>query len=35
MPKGGRGGLWQLAKDPDTQDALRLTVLVSWKLRKR
>jgi len=35
MPKGGLGGLWQLAKDPGTQDALRLMALVSWKMRKR
>jgi uncharacterized protein YjgD (DUF1641 family) len=33
-PKGGIGGLWQLIKDPGTQDALRIMSLVSWKLRK-
>jgi hypothetical protein len=31
MSKGGRGGLWQLAKDPGTRGALRLMALVSWK----
>lgn len=35
MPKGGLGGLWQLIKDPGTQDALRFMAMVSWKLRKR
>ena len=35
MPKGGLAGLWQLAKDPGTQDALRFMALVSWQLRKR
>ena len=34
-PKGGLGGLWQLAKDPGTQDALRFMALVSRQLRKR
>jgi uncharacterized protein YjgD (DUF1641 family) len=34
-PKGGIGGLWQLAKDPGTQDALRFMALVSKQLRKR
>jgi uncharacterized protein YjgD (DUF1641 family) len=34
-PKGGLGGLWQLVKDPGTQDALRIMALVSWKLRER
>jgi uncharacterized protein YjgD (DUF1641 family) len=34
-PKGGFGGLWQLAKDPGTQDALRFMALVSRQLRKR
>ena len=34
-PKGGLGGLWQLAKDPGTQDALRFISLVSRQLRKR
>ena len=34
-PKGGFGGLWQLAKDPGTQDALRFLALVSRQLRKR
>ncbi|MHB8622567.1 MAG: helical membrane plugin domain-containing protein [Sulfuricaulis sp.] len=34
-PKGGIGGLWQLAKDPNTQDALRFMSLVSKQLRKR
>lgn len=34
-PKGGLGGLWQLAKDPGTQDALRFMALVSKQLRKR
>lgn len=29
MPKGGLGGLWQLAKVPSTQDALRFMALVS------
>ncbi|MGH8736213.1 MAG: hypothetical protein ACREU5_03690 [Burkholderiales bacterium] len=35
MPKGGLSGVWQLAKDPGTQDALRFMALVSWKLRKQ
>lgn len=34
-PKGGIGGLWQLATDPGTQDALRFMALVSKQLRKR
>jgi len=34
-PKGGLGGLWELAKDPGTQDALRFAALVSRQLRKR
>jgi len=34
-PKGGIGGLWQMAKDPGTQDALRFMGLVSKQLRKR
>ena len=34
-PKGGLGGLWQLAKDPGTQDALRFMALVSRQLRQR
>lgn len=34
-PKGGIGGLWQLAKNPGTQDALRFMALVSKQLRKR
>ena len=34
MPKGGIAGLWQLAKDPGTQDALRFMALVSWQMRK-
>lgn len=34
-PKGGIGGLWQLAKDPGTQDALRFLGLVSKQLRTR
>jgi len=34
MPKGGLGGLWQLVKDPGTQDALRFMAQVSWKMRK-
>ena len=34
-PRGGLGGLWQLAKDPGTQDALRFIALVSKRLRKR
>ena len=33
-PKGGVGGLWQIAKDPGTQDALRFMALVSKRLRK-
>ncbi len=33
--KGGIGGLWQLAKDPGTQEALRFMALVSKQLRKR
>jgi hypothetical protein len=31
----GLGGLWQLAKEPWTQDALRFMALVGWQLRKR
>ncbi|BAU49754.1 hypothetical protein SVA_3206 [Sulfurifustis variabilis] len=34
-PKGGLGGLWQLAKDPGTQGALRFVALVSRQSRKR
>ena len=34
-PKGGLGGLWQIATDPGTQDALRFMALVSKRLRKR
>jgi uncharacterized protein YjgD (DUF1641 family) len=34
-PQGGLGGLWQLARDPGTQDALRFLALMSRKLRKR
>jgi uncharacterized protein YjgD (DUF1641 family) len=34
-PKGGIGGLWQLVKDPGTQDALRFMALVSKQLRNR
>jgi len=33
-PRGGLGGLWQIAKDPGTQDALRFMALVSKRLRK-
>ena len=33
-PRGGLGGLWQIAKDPGTQDALRFVALVSKRLRK-
>ena len=33
--KGGLAGLWQMAKDPDTQDALRFMALVSKHLRQR
>ena len=32
--RGGVFGLWQMAKDPDTQDALRFMALVSKQLRK-
>ncbi len=32
--KGGLVGLWQMAKDSDTQDALRFMALVSKQLRK-
>ncbi|MGH8747349.1 MAG: hypothetical protein ACREUK_12775 [Burkholderiales bacterium] len=35
MPKGGLSGIWQLARDPGTQDALRFMALVSWKVRKQ
>lgn len=34
VSKGGLGGLWQLIKDPDTQDALRFVTLASRHLRK-
>jgi len=34
-PRGGIGGLWALAKDPGTQDALRFMALMSQHLRKR
>ncbi|MHB8729401.1 MAG: helical membrane plugin domain-containing protein [Sulfuricaulis sp.] len=34
-PKGGVAGLWQIARDPDTQEALRFLALVSGRLRKR
>lgn len=34
-PKGGIGGLWQMAKDPGMQDALHFMALVSKQLRKR
>jgi len=34
-PAGGIGGLWQLAKDPGTQDAVRFMGLVSKQLRNR
>lgn len=33
-PRGGLGGLWRIAKDPGTQDALRYMALVSRQLRK-
>ena len=33
-PRGGWGGLIQIAKDPGTQDALRFMALVSKRLRK-
>lgn len=33
-PRGGLGGLWQIATDPGTQDALRFMALVSRQLRK-
>lgn len=32
--KGGFGGLWKLATDPDTQEALRFMVLMSKQLKK-
>jgi uncharacterized protein YjgD (DUF1641 family) len=34
-PRGGWGGLIQIAKDPGTQDALRFLALVSKRLRKQ
>ena len=33
--KGGFGGLWQMATDPATQEALRFMVLMSKHLNKR
>ena len=33
--KGGIGGLWKMASDPDTQDGLRFLVLMIKQLNNR